>query len=87
MEGQPGWGTERSPPSMFEKRQHSKDTWSQSDVATFVLNQILGYSKHFVAVAMKCFLLREMPGGEAKKTLLAQALKSLTYVCKKEIQV
>ena len=36
-------GTERYPPSMFEKRQHSKDTWLQSDVATFVLNQILEY--------------------------------------------
>ena len=25
MERQTGWGTERAPPSMFEKRQHSKD--------------------------------------------------------------
>ena len=57
MERQTGWGAERALPSMFEKRQHSKDTWSQSDVATFVLNQILGYSKHFVAVAIECFLL------------------------------
>ena len=51
-----GVGTERYPPSMFEKRQHSKDTWLQFYVATFVLNQILGYSKHFVAVAIECFL-------------------------------